>query len=363
VPRKPSVTSPERFEADSELDQQLRPTTFDEFVGQEKLVSNLKIFISAAKQRNEALDHVLLVGPPGLGKTTLAMIIARQMGSNLRTTTGPVLERPADLAGLLASLDKGDVLFIDEIHRLNPAVEEYLYAAMEDFKLNIIVDSGPNARSYEIGLQPFTLIGATTRAGLLSAPLLSRFGVVARLDYYPPENLQRIAERSSRILGVRLTEDGAREIALRSRGTPRIVNRLLRRCRDFAQADARLAQFNGAVTHEVVHHALAALDVDDLGLDEMDKRLLLTIIEKFHGGPVGLNTIAVAVGEDPGTVEEVYEPYLIQAGLLQRTPRGREATPNAYQHFGKIYPHGRQQSFFSDPEQGAPQADKKLPEK
>jgi len=332
--RKSDLTQPERIEQEVELDQTLRPTSLQEFTGQEKLVSNLKVFITAARQRNEPLDHVLLTGPPGLGKTTMAYVIAHEMGSGIKVTSGPALERPGDLAGILTSLEEHEVLFIDEIHRVPAKIEEYLYSAMEDFRVDIVIDSGPGARTIQLGLKPFTLVAATTRAGLLSSPLRSRFGISNRLDYYDHVQLRQILKRSAGILTISAAEDAVTEIAKRSRGTPRIANRLLRRCRDFAEADKKLAAQGGIVTKEVADYSLKALEVDDHGLDEMDKRILRSIIEKYQGGPVGLNTLAVAVGEEPGTLEEVYEPYLIQEGFLARTPRGREVTELAYKHFG-----------------------------
>lgn len=327
-------------EKDPAVDEHLRPSSLQEFIGQKKVISNLSVFIKAAKKRSEALDHVIISGPPGLGKTTLAYIISREMGVQVRPTTGPVLEKPGDLAGLLTNLEKGDVLFIDEIHRLNPVVEEYLYSAMEDYKLDIVIDSGPNARSVQIELNEFTLVGATTRKGLLTAPLRARFGIDMRLDYYDAELLQRIALRTASILGVGITESGAYEIARRSRGTPRIVNKLLRRTRDFAQVDG-LDSIDSAIADK----ALNALDVDRNGLDDMDVRILKAIIENYKGGPVGLGTLSVAVGEDKGTIEEVYEPFLIKEGFIQRTPKGRVATLKSYEYL-KIEPRngGSQQS-------------------
>jgi Holliday junction DNA helicase RuvB len=331
--RQSDLTKPERDEQEFDLDQTLRPSVLSDFVGQEKIVGNLGVFITAARQRNEPLDHVLLTGPPGLGKTTLAHVIAHEMGTDIRMTSGPALEKPGDLAGILTSLEKAEVLFIDEIHRVPAKIEEYLYSAMEDYRVDIVIDSGPGAKTIQIGLQPFTLIGATTRAGLLSAPLRSRFGIANRLDYYSNAHLERIVLRSAGILSIAVEPESAVEIARRSRGTPRIANRLLKRCRDFAEADSHLTHFNGIVTKEVAQFSLNALEVDDHGFDEMDKRILQTIILKYNGGPVGLSTLAVAVGEEPGTLEEVYEPYLIQEGFLKRTPRGREATTRAYSHF------------------------------
>ena len=318
-------------ENDKELDIKLRPLHFKDFSGQKQIVENLEIFVKAAKMRGESLDHVLLHGPPGLGKTTLSNIISNEMGVGLKITSGPVLDKPGDLAGLLTNLERNDVLFIDEIHRLSPVIEEYLYSAMEDFRIDIMIDKGPSARSIQIELNPFTLIGATTRSGLLTSPLRARFGINAHLEYYDAEILTGIVKRSARILEVKITDDAAREIAFRSRGTPRIVNSLLRRVRDFAQVKG-----NGSIDMEITKHALKALNIDEYGLDEMDNRILLCIIDKFKGGPVGISTIATAVGEDSGTIEEVYEPFLIKEGFLKRTPRGREATDLAYKHLGRI---------------------------
>jgi Holliday junction DNA helicase RuvB len=309
----------------------LRPKTFDDFTGQRQVLENLEIFVKAAKLREESLDHVLLHGPPGLGKTTLGYIISNEMGVNIKTTSGPVLDKPADLAGLLTNLENNDILFIDEIHRLSPVVEEYLYSAMEDFCIDLVIDTGPNARSVQIKLNPFTLIGATTRSGLLTAPLRARFGINARLSYYDSRTLTDIVQRSADILNMEILEDASYEIARRSRGTPRIANALLRRVRDFAQIKG-----NGKCDLEITQFALNALNVDTHGLDEMDHKILYTIIDKFNGGPVGLNTVATAVGEDSGTIEEVYEPYLIQEGFIMRTPRGRQVTELAYKHLGKL---------------------------
>ncbi|WP_420151443.1 Holliday junction branch migration DNA helicase RuvB [Spirosoma sp.] len=325
---------------DKEIERALRPLSFEDFTGQAKVLENLEVFVRAAMQRGEALDHVLLHGPPGLGKTTLSHIISNELNANIKMTSGPVLDKPSDLAGLLTNLQPNDVLFIDEIHRLNPIVEEYLYSAMEDYKIDIMLDSGPNARTVQIKLNPFTLIGATTRAGMLTSPLRARFGISCRLEYYDANLLTSIVQRSAAILGTPIDETGAYEIARRSRGTPRIANNLLRRTRDFAQVKG-----NGYINVDIAEMALSALDVDQNGLDDMDNRILMTIIDKFKGGPVGITTIATACGEEAETIEEVYEPFLIQEGFLKRTSRGREATERAYRHLG-IVPNFRTGEIF-----------------
>lgn len=321
-----------RIDSDKEFERALRPLEFDDFNGQEKIIENLRIFVQAAKMRGEALDHTLLYGPPGLGKTTLSNIVANELGVGFKVTSGPVLDKPGDLAGVLTSLEENDVLFIDEIHRLNPVVEEYLYSAMEDYRIDIMIDKGPGARSVQLNLSPFTLVGATTRSGLLTPPLRARFGINCHLEYYDHSVLKRIVERSSRLLNVPISSEAATEIALRSRGTPRIANALLRRVRDFAQVKG-----NGSIDHKIAKFALEALNIDKYGLDEIDNKILTTIIDKFNGGPVGLTTIATALGEDAETVEEVYEPFLIKEGFIKRTPRGREVTMLAYSHLGKSH--------------------------
>jgi Holliday junction DNA helicase RuvB len=334
---------PVASEEEKKIEQSIRPQTFSQFTGQSKITDNLKVFIGAAKKRNDNLDHVLLTGPPGLGKTTLAHIIANELGVKIKISSGPVLEKPGDLAGILTNLEEKSVLFIDEIHRLSPVVEEYLYSAMEDYKLDIMIDSGPSARTVQIKLPKYTLIGATTRAGLLTAPLRDRFGIKSRLDYYESDLIKKIINRSANLLDIKIEEEAAIELAKRSRGTPRIANRLLRRTRDFADYENK-----STIDTIIAKKALTALEVDEFGLDEMDKEIILTIIEKFNGGPVGLNTLSVAVNEDSGTIEEVYEPFLIQQGFIQRTPRGREATELAYKRFNKI--RGKikdQESFFN----------------
>lgn len=329
-----------RIDGDKEFERALRPLIFDDFNGQEKIIDNLRVFVQAAKMRGEALDHTLLYGPPGLGKTTLSNIVANELGVGFKVTSGPVLDKPGDLAGILTSLEENDVLFIDEIHRLNPVVEEYLYSAMEDYRIDIMIDKGPGARSVQLNLAPFTLIGATTRSGLLTPPLRARFGINCHLEYYDHAVLRRIVQRSARLLNVECTTEAAGEIAMRSRGTPRVANALLRRVRDFAQVKG-----SGKIDMEIAKFSLEALNIDRYGLDEVDNKLLLTIIDKFNGGPVGLSTIATALGEDAETVEEVYEPFLIKEGFIKRTPRGREVTMLAYNHLHKN-PHSMQSGLF-----------------
>ncbi len=329
------ITDPNYIDkSELEFDVTLRPRKFDEFIGQKKIVENLRVFVQAALKRGEALDHVLFYGPPGLGKTTLAYILSHELGVNIKTTSGPIIERPADLAGIITNLNEGDILFIDEIHRLPRTVEEYLYSAMEDFRIDIVIDKGPSAQSIKLSLPPFTLVGATTRAGMITSPLFARFGISMRLDYYDFEEIRSIVIRSARIMGVSITPEGASEIAKRSRGTPRIANRLLRRVRDFAEVKG-----DGTIDIKIAKYALDMLEVDEEGLDDMDKRILKAIIEKFNGGPVGIKTLSISVGEDIETIEEVYEPYLIRKGFIKRTPRGRVATAKAYEHmklFGNV---------------------------
>lgn len=339
--RKSSTTNTAANEEEQKLESALRPKLIKEFSGQIKITDNLNVFVTAAKKRKDALDHVLLTGPPGLGKTTLAHIIANELDTKIKVTSGPVLEKPGDLAGLLTNLEDHSVLFIDEIHRLSPVVEEYLYSAMEDYKLDIMIESGPNARSVQISLPKYTLVGATTRAGMLTSPLRDRFGIKFRLDYYDTDMLDLIVNRSAKLLNLKIDKDASLEIAKRSRGTPRIANRLLRRTRDFADFEN-----NNTITVAIARKALSALEVDEFGLDEMDKDIILAIIDKYNGGPVGLNTLAVAVNEDPGTIEEVYEPFLIQQGFIQRTPRGREATAIAYKRFGRNKFDNNNKSLF-----------------